>query len=88
MAKKIFTSIDIGSSSIKIIVCELYQGKLNVLASVNSPSSGIKKGIVTDDELAKEEENKKAINEDHLVKIDKAINIPMYEAENMINEDY
>ena len=89
MAKKIFTSIDIGSSSIKIIVCELYQGKLNVLASVNSPSSGIKKGIVTDDELAKES-IKRAINEVNTslgVRIDKAIiNIPMYEAEYMINE--
>lgn len=89
MAKKIFTSIDIGSNSIKIIVCELFQGKINVLASINSPSSGIKKGIVIDDELVKES-IKRAINEVNTslgVKIDKAIiNIPMYEAEYMINE--
>lgn len=31
--KKIFSSIDIGSDSIKIVVCEYFQNRLNVLAS-------------------------------------------------------
>ncbi len=87
--KKIFTSIDIGSNSIKIIVCELFKGKLNVLASINSPSFGIENGMVIDENLVKES-LKKAIDEINMslgVNIDKAIiNVPMYETEYMVNE--
>ena len=42
--RKIFASVDIGSSSIKIVVLEDLNGSLNVLASNNYPSDGIKKG--------------------------------------------
>ena len=48
--KKIFSSVDIGSNSIKIVVAELFEEKLNVLASIVNPSSGIKNGIIEDDE--------------------------------------
>ena len=37
--RKIFSSIDIGSDSIKIVVCELFENKLNVLASTKYKSS-------------------------------------------------
>ena len=82
--KKIFSSVDIGSNSIKIVVTELFNDELYVLASVNYPSIGIKNGVVV-----KEEEFtmslKKAfeeVNNSLGVTIDKVIiNVPMYNAE-------
>lgn len=50
--KHIYTSVDIGSDSIKIVVCELFQNKLNLLASSSFKSRGIKKGLITNVELA------------------------------------
>ena len=54
MMKHIYTSLDIGSDTIKIVVCELYQNKLNLLASSSYKSKGIKKGLITDVDLATE----------------------------------
>ena len=50
--KHVYTSVDIGSDSIKIVVCELFQNKLNLLASSSFKSEGIKKGLITNIELA------------------------------------
>lgn len=50
--KHIYTSLDIGSDSIKIAVCELYQNKLNLLAATSVKSQGIKRGLITDVNLA------------------------------------
>lgn len=50
--KKIYTSIDIGTDSIKVIVCELYRNKLNLLATSSVHSQGIKKGLIADFEKA------------------------------------
>ena len=50
--RNIYTSIDIGSDTIKVIVCELFNNKVNLLASSSIKSKGIKKGIVTDMEEA------------------------------------
>lgn len=50
--KHIYTSIDIGSDTIKLIVCELYKNKLNLLAASSVKSKGIKKGLITDVEEA------------------------------------
>ncbi len=50
--KHVYTSIDIGSDSIKIVVCELFHNKLNLLAASSVKSSGIKKGLITDVEAA------------------------------------
>ncbi len=50
--RHIYTSLDIGSDSIKVVVCELYQNKLNLLAATSFKSKGIKKGLITDVELA------------------------------------
>lgn len=87
--KKIFSSIDIGSDSIKIVVCEYFQNKLNVLASTKRKSDGIRNGIIVDSVKAKES-IKNAIKEIDLslgVRVDKAIiNVPVYDAEYMINE--
>lgn len=82
--KHIYTSLDIGTDTIKIVVCELYQNKLNLLASSSLKSKGIKKGLITDVELATESV-RNAINEveDMLgIKIKKVIaSIPSFNAE-------
>ena len=52
--KHVYTSVDIGSDSIKIVVCELFQNKLNLLAATSYKSRGIKKGLITDIEQASE----------------------------------
>jgi len=51
--KKIYTGIDLGSHSIKIVVCEVVNNKFHVLAASNTRCKGIKNGIVTDIEEAK-----------------------------------
>lgn len=51
--KKVYTSIDIGSHSIKIIVCEVINNKFHVLATSNTRCKGIQDGIITDIELVK-----------------------------------
>ena len=45
--KHVYTSIDIGSDTIKVVVCELYNNKLNLLAASSVKSKGIKKGLIT-----------------------------------------
>ena len=44
--RKIFTSIDIGTDSIKIACMEYVNKKYNCLASVVTPSSGVKQGLI------------------------------------------
>lgn len=46
--KHIYTSVDIGTDTTKVIVTELYRGKLNLLAASSTKSRGIKKGLITD----------------------------------------
>lgn len=46
--RKIYASIDIGTDSIKVIVCELFNNKYNLLASSSVASKGITKGAITD----------------------------------------
>ncbi len=50
--KHIYTSIDMGSDTIKIVVCELLQNKLNLLSASSYPSNGIKRGLIVDQERA------------------------------------
>ena len=50
--KHIYKSLDIGSDTIKVVVCELFQNKLNVLAATSCKSKGIKRGLIVDFELA------------------------------------
>lgn len=46
--RKIFTSVDLGSESIKILVAEVYNNKLSVLATSCVKSKGIKRGLIVD----------------------------------------
>ena len=43
----VYSSIDFGTDTIKIVVCELYRNHLNLLAACETKSKGIKKGLVT-----------------------------------------
>lgn len=84
MVKHIYTSVDIGTDTTKVVVTELYKGKLNLLAASSIKSKGIKKGLITDVEEASSS-LKKAISEveDMLgFEIKKVlVNIPSYFAE-------
>lgn len=46
--RKIYTSIDLGSDSIKVLVGEVYNNRLCVLATSTVKSKGIKKGLIVD----------------------------------------
>ena len=52
--KSIYTSVDIGSDTIKVVVCELFNDKLNLLAASSVKSKGIKKGLIANFEEAKD----------------------------------
>lgn len=82
--KHIYTSIDVGSDTIKLVVCELYKNKINLLAASSVKSKGIKKGLITDVEEALTSV-RKAFNEieDMLgISIKKVIaSVPSYYAE-------
>lgn len=49
--KKIYSSIDIGSDTIKFVVCEHFNKNVNVLASLEVKSKGIRKGLIVDEAL-------------------------------------
>ena len=79
MSRKIYTSIDIGSDTIKFIVAELIKDKLHVLTSNCVKSKGIRKGLIFDPNLATNaiKDGIRDMKEDLGVNINKAIvNIP------------
>ena len=99
LLKNVFTSIDIGSSNIKVVVCELSDNKLNVLASSSVKSRGIKRGVITNSEAACESVGEAISKVESMlgIGIDKAIvNIPAYSANfnylkgaiNIVNEEH
>jgi len=47
-----FTGLDIGTSSIKVLVAELVDGEVNVISVSNAKSKGVKDGIIVDIEAA------------------------------------
>lgn len=84
--KKIYTSIDIGSYSIKFVVMEYFNNKFHVLASHSIKTKGIKKGLIVDSGLVVEsiKEGINEINDMLGIKIKKVIvNIPDYNAKFM-----
>ena len=44
--RRILSSIDIGTNSIKLVVAEIVRDKVNVLCAVSEESKGIKKGLI------------------------------------------
>ena len=80
----VYASIDLGSDSIKLVVCDLYQNHLNLLAATSMPSRGIKKGLIIEPELAKKSIQLafKQVEEMLGIRIKKVIaNIPNHMAE-------
>ena len=52
--RKFIASLDIGSSLIKLVVGEIVKNKVNILACVETPARGIKKGYIINPESATE----------------------------------
>ncbi len=50
--RKIIASLDIGDTWIKLVIGEIVRNKVNILACVDTPSRGIKKGFVVNNESA------------------------------------
>lgn len=50
--KKIYTSIDIGSDTIKFVVGEYFNDKVNILFAHQEKAKGIRKGLIVDPNLA------------------------------------
>ena len=81
MVKHIYTSVDIGSNSIKVVVFELCKNKLNLLAASSVKSKGIKKGLIVnfDEALASMKESFVEVEEMLGIKIKKVIaSVPSY----------
>lgn len=79
--RKIYTSVDLGSSSIKIMVGEILEKKLNVLAVSEVKSRGIKRGVIVDanEILSSLKEAISEIENKLLITIDKVIaSVPSY----------
>ncbi len=79
--RKIYTSVDLGSSSIKIMVGEILDKKLNVLAISEVKSRGIKRGVIVDanEILGSLKEAISEIENKLLITIDKVIaSVPSY----------
>ena len=53
--KKIYASLDIGSSSIKLLVGEVINTNVQVLFASSIPSHGVKKGVIIDEEALKQD---------------------------------
>ena len=89
--RKIYSSIDVGSSFIKIVVLEELDKKLNILANVSYPSKGIKDGMIVDmkEAVISLKEALNEINKSLGVKIDKAItSVPINDAKYNITDGY
>ena len=50
--KKIFTSVDIGSDTVKMLVSEIVDDNVHVLSATTIKSKGIRKGLIVDSNLA------------------------------------
>ena len=79
--RKVYTSVDLGSDSIKIMVGEFYNKKLNVLATSCVKSRGIKRGLIVNasEVLGALKEAISEIENKLLITIDKVIaSVPSY----------
>ena len=84
--RKIYTSIDIGSDTIKFVVGELLNNNINILSSNTIKSKGVRKGLIFDPNLTINaiKDGIKEVNSDLGVEIKKVIvNVPNYNAKFM-----
>lgn len=82
--KEIISSLDIGSSTVKLVVGEVYKNEVHILAVSEVKSKGVKKGIIvnSEDALISLREVFSRCEEILNIKIDKVVlTIPSYYAE-------
>ena len=87
--RRIIASLDVGSNTIKLVVGEIFKKKLNIIAAVDVPSRGIKKGYVINPESATEAIKDLFDKVEHVIglKVQKVIvNIPAFNTDCFINE--
>ena len=87
--KEIISSLDIGSSTIKLVVGEVYNNEVNVLSVSEVKSKGVKKGIIVNPEetLVSLKEAFNRTEEMLSIKINKVVLlVPSYYAEFIITE--
>lgn len=85
--RKIYTSIDIGTYSIKFIVGEYFNDKINILASHTIHSKGIKKGLIVEPNIVVDaiRDGIREINDMLGIDIKKVIvNVPSYNSKFML----
>ena len=85
--KKIYTAIDIGSDTIKFVVGEYFNNKVNILTCHEEKSKGIRKGLIVDSNLTINaiKDGIKELEKDLGIKIKKAIvNVPDYNSKFML----
>ena len=89
--RKIIAGLDIGSHTLKLVIGEMFHGKLNILACVDIPSRGVKKGFIVNVESAKEalkELFKKGEEQIGLPIKHVCVNVPSNGAECFLTEGY
>jgi len=85
--RKIYTSIDIGTYSIKFVVGEYFDNKVNILASHTVYSKGIKKGLVVEPNIVVDaiRDGIREVNGMLGIEIKKVIvNVPSYNSKFML----
>lgn len=89
--KNIYSSLDIGSNTIKLVVGEIYNNKLNILATNEINSKGIKNGLIVkaDDVLICLKELFRRTEDTLGIKVNKVVTtIPSYYSEFLVGEGY
>ena len=87
--RRIIASLDVGSNSIKLVVGEIFKKKVNIIAAVDVPSRGIKKGYVINPESATEAIKELFDKAEHIIglKVTKVIvNVPAFSTDCFISE--
>lgn len=89
--RKIIASLDIGDAYIKLVVGEMTRGKLNILACIDTPSRGIKKGYIVNHESAIEALNEIFIRAEETIGIRPnkvLVSVPSNNVECFLSEGY
>jgi len=89
--RNIYTSLDIGTNSCKLLVAEVYKDKLNVLCTSEERCIGIKKGLIVNAEetLATIKKLLEEAEDMLSIKVSKVIvSIPLYNVEFVKGEGY
>ncbi len=87
--RRIIASLDVGSNSIKLVVGEIFKKKLNIIAAVDVPSRGIKKGYVVNPESAIESIKDLFAKAEHIIglKVTKVVvNVPAFSTDCFMSE--